>query len=178
MRDFANLSSSKKNKRKKYKTKYSQAASIGFNNVIFLVSISVVFIFGSFLYFDTNVEEIRPRPITNQVVIDFPERLQNDLVLIESDFKNFDSGQCIFFLQVETYGVKKYANEALNIILNGSNLNNVYIEEVLLKKYQNKIFYRVLLGPFDNKSLVNNAREDIIGLGFSPMVKQRCKDKQ
>ena len=177
MRDFANLSSSKKNKRKKYKTKYSQAASIGFNNVIFLVSISVVCIFGSFLYFDTNVEEIRPRPITNQVIIDFPERLQNDLILIESDFKNSDSGQCIFFLQVETYGVKKYANEALNIILNGSNLNNVYIEEVLLKKYQNKIFYRVLLGPFDNKSSVNNAREDIIGLGFSPMVKQRCKDK-
>ena len=35
---------------------------------------------------------------------------------------------------LETYGVKKYANEALNIILNGSNLNNVYIEEVLLKK--------------------------------------------
>ena len=104
--------------------------------------------------------------------------LQNDLVLIESDFKNFGSGQCIFFLQVETYGVKKYANEALNIILNGSNLNNVYIEEVLLKKYQNKIFYRVLLGPFDNKSSVNNAREDIIGLGFSPMVKQRCKDKE
>ena len=178
MKDFASLSSSKKNKRKKYKTKYTQTASIGFNNVIFLVSISVVCIFGSFLYFDTNVEEIRPRPISNQVVIDFPERLQNDLVLIESDFKNFDSGQCIFFLQVETYGVKKYANEALNIILNGSNLNNVYIEEVLLKKYQNKIFYRVLLGPFDNKSSVNNAREDIIGLGFSPMVKQRCKDKQ
>ena len=178
MRDFANLSSSKKNKRKKYKTKYSQAASIGFNNVIFLVSISVVCIFGSFLYFDTNVEEIRPRPITNQVVIDFPERLQNDLVLIESDFKNFNSGQCIFFLQVETYGVKKYANEALDIILDGSNLNNVYIDEVLLKKYQNKIFYRVLLGPFENKSSVNNAREDIIGLGFSPIVKQRCKDKQ
>ena len=178
MKDFANLSSTKKNKRNKYKTKYSQAASIGFNNVIYLVSISVVCIFGSFLYFDTNIEEIRPRPISNQVVIDFPERLQNDLVLIESDFKNFNSGQCIFFLQVETYGIKKYANEALDIILNGSNLKNAYIEEVLLKKYQNKIFYRVLLGPFDNKSSVNNAREDIIGLGFSPMVKQRCRDKQ
>jgi hypothetical protein len=178
MRDFANLSSSKKNKRKKYKTKHTQTASIGFTNLIFLISISIVCVLGSFLYFDTNIEEVRPRPITNQVVIDFPERLQNDLVLIESDFKNFDSGQCIFFLQVETYGVKKYANEALNIILNGSNLNNAYIEEVLLKKYQNKIFYRVLLGPFKNKSSVNNAREDIIGLGFSPMVKQRCKDKQ
>ena len=178
MKDFANLSSSKKNKRKKYKVKHSQAASIGFPNVIFLISISIICIFGSFFYFDTNVEEVRPRPITNQVIIDFPERLQNNLVLIESDFKSFDSGQCIFFLQVETYGIKKYANEALNIILNGSNLNNVYIDEVLLKKYQNKIFYRVLLGPFDNKSSVNNAREDIIGLGFSPMVKQRCKDKQ
>jgi len=177
MKDFANLSSSKENKRKKYKTKYTQTASIGFPNLIFLISISIVCVFGSFLYFDTNIEEVRPRPITNQVVIDFPERLQNDLVLIESDFKNFDSGQCIFFLQVETYGVKKYANEALDIILNGSNLNNAYIEEVLLKKYQNKIFYRVLLGPFENKSSVNNAREDIIGLGFSPMVKQRCKDK-
>ena len=98
--------------------------------------------------------------------------------MIESDFKSFDSGQCIFFLQVETYGVKKYANEAVDIIQNGSNLNNFYIEEVLLKKYENKIFYRVLLGPFDNKSSVNNAREDIIGLGFSPMVKQRCRDKQ
>ena len=178
MRDFANLSSSKKNKRKKYKAKHYQAASIGLPNVIFLISISIICIFGSFFYFDTNVEEVRPRPITNQVIIDFPERLQNDLVLIESDFKSFNSGQCIFFLQVETYGIKKYANEALDIIQNGSNLNNIYIEEVLLKKYQNKIFYRVLLGPFDNKSSVNNAREDIIGLGFSPMVKQRCKDKQ
>ena len=178
MRDFANLSSSKKNKRKKYKTKHTQTVSIGFPNLIFLISISIVCVFGSFLYFDTNIEEVRPRPITNQVVIDFPERLQNDLVLIESDFKSFNSGQCIFFLQVETYGVKKYANEALDIIQSGSNLNNFYIEEVLLKKYENKIFYRVLLGPFDNKSSVNNAREDIIGLGFSPMVKQRCKDKQ
>ena len=178
MKDFANLSSSKKNKRKKYKTKHSQTASIGFPNLVFLISISIICIFGSFFYFDTSIEEVRPRPISNQVVIDFPERLQNDLVLIESDFKNFNSGQCIFFLQVETYGIKKYANEALDIILNGSNLKNAYIEEVLLKKYQNKIFYRVLLGPFDNKSSVNNAREDIIGLGFSPMVKQRCRDKQ
>ena len=79
MRDFANLSSSKKNKRKKYKTKHSQAASIEFPNVIFLISISIICIFGSFFYFDTNVEEVRPRSITNQVIIDFPERLQNDL---------------------------------------------------------------------------------------------------
>jgi len=55
MRDFANLSSSKKNKRKKYKTKHPQAASIEFPNVIFLISISIICIFGSFFYFDTNV---------------------------------------------------------------------------------------------------------------------------
>ena len=178
MRDFANLSSSKNNKRKKFKSKHSKAASVGFDNAVFLISLSVVCVFSSFFYFDTSVEEVRPRPINNKVVIDFPERLQNDLVLIESDFKNFESNPCIFLLQVETYGVKKYANEALDIILNESILTNVYIEEIVLKKYQNKIFYRVLLGPFDNKSSVNNAREDIIGLGFSPMVKQRCKDKQ
>ena len=79
MRDFANLSSSEKNKRKKYKTKHSQTASIGFPNLIFLISISIICIFGSFFYFDTNVEEFRPRPITNQVIIDFPERLFGSL---------------------------------------------------------------------------------------------------
>ena len=40
-----------------------------------------------------------------------------------------------------------------------------------------KIFYRVLMGPYGNRSEVNNARERLIKRGYSPLVRQSCSKK-
>jgi hypothetical protein len=37
-----------------------------------------------------------------------------------------------------------------------------------------KILFGVMLGPFMNKSDINNAREVVIRIGLSPLIKTKC----
>jgi hypothetical protein len=48
---------------------------------------------------------------------------------------------------------------------------NPFIEEI---DKIDQILFGVMLGPFLNKSDVNNAREIVIRIGLSPIIKTKC----
>ena len=37
-----------------------------------------------------------------------------------------------------------------------------------------RVLFGIMLGPYKNKSEVNNAREVIVRIGLSPIVKTKC----
>ena len=48
---------------------------------------------------------------------------------------------------------------------------NPFIEEI---DKIDQILFGVMLGPFFNKSDVNNAREVVIRIGLTPIIKTKC----
>ena len=75
-------------------------------------------------------------------------------------------------LQIETYGRKIYAQEELtNILKLGL---QPYIDNYFSSKEPGKAYFRLMSGPYKNKSAVNNAREILIKSGKSPLIRQRC----
>ena len=54
---------------------------------------------------------------------------------------------------------------------------NAYIEKAFSPASPGQTFYRVLSGPYPNKSSVNNAREKLIKNGSRPLILTRCKTK-
>ena len=73
-------------------------------------------------------------------------------------------------LQVEAYGKENFASEML-YKLTSMNLNP-YIEKI---DSIDRVLFGVMLGPYKNKSEVNNAREVVIRIGLSPIIKTRCE---
>ena len=51
---------------------------------------------------------------------------------------------------------------------------NAYIELFYSTNDPNKPLYRILSGPFENKSLVNNARDMLIKNGRKPLILKKC----
>ena len=61
----------------------------------------------SFMYLDTDIDEIEPRKNLNNITIDFPTSLIENSILIESaDEESFMS--CEYFVLIGAYGNKKY----------------------------------------------------------------------
>ena len=113
------------------------------------------------------------REINNEIEFNFPTKFKENEILIEID-EVINEIACIYFLQVETYGKKEYAYETLEDV---SGDGDAVIDEVNSVARPGKIFYRVLMGPYGNRSEVNNARERLIKRGYSPLVRQSCSKK-
>ncbi len=176
MKDFANRKTYKKsntlsNTRASFKSK-KNTAQISFSIIGSLVLCSFFLIFFSNFYFDTDIKLIEPREETNSVRIDFPSSLLEDNVLVETFSSLEDFSNCSFFVQVETFGEKKYAYETTNSL---NEIKDIFIDEIQNTSNPGKIFYRVMNGPFENRSAANNSKEIIVKLGFSPMVRTICK---
>jgi hypothetical protein len=75
---------------------------------------------------------------------------------------------------LKPYGRKEYAKETLKDVINDG---EAIIDEVNSVARPGKIFYRVLMGPYQNRSAVNNSRERIAKKGYSPLVRQSCITK-
>ena len=50
----------------------------------------------------------------------------------------------------------------------------VTIDNYFSSKDPGKAYFRLMSGPYENKSAVNNAREILIKSGRSPLIRQRC----
>ena len=96
-----------------------------------------------------------------------------DEILIEID-ESMKNISCTYYLQVETYGRKEFAKETLKDVMDDGEAS---IDEVNSVARPGKIFYRVLMGPYENRSAVNNSRERIAKKGYSPLVRQSCITK-
>ena len=101
-------------------------------------------------------------------------KVEENEILIKVDAQNNNNVSCIYLLQVDTYGKKEYANETLEAV---KNEGEAIIDEVDSVARPGKIFYRVLIGPYANRSQVNNSRERLIEKGYSPLVRQSCSKK-
>ena len=65
--------------------------------------------------------------------------------------------------------IEKFASEMLYI------LNSMDLEPFIEKIDSiDRVLFGIMLGPYKNKSEVNNAREVIVRIGLSPIVKTKC----
>ena len=177
MKDFAKrkAQANKKNLRSRhsFKARHIQDKVIPNSQILILLFLALLSAITSIYYFNSDIKIFEPREISNEIEFNFPIKLQENEILIEID-QSLKNIECTYFLQVETYGKKEFANETLNNIMNDG---EAIIDEVNSVARPGKIFYRVLMGPYKNRSAVNNSRERITKKGYSPLVRQSCIKK-
>ena len=78
-------------------------------------------------------------------------------------------------MQIGAYGNKKYALEAKNMLQ--TEIEKISINEVYSTIQSGKLLSSVISGPYENKSLANNAKEKITKTGFDPRLRTLCKQK-
>ena len=175
MKDYAKRNSSIKNNINVKKTIFrskKKSASVVSSNVLFgLLLISSMLAVISFTYFDTDIKSVVPRENLNNITIDFPTSLIKNSVLIESkDDLSFMS--CEYFVQIGAYGNKKYAYEAKEIL---NDIKLISINEIYSASNPSKLLHSVLSGPYENRSVANNVKEQITKSGFDPRLRTLCK---
>ena len=175
MKDYAKRNSSIKNNINVKKTIFrskKKSASVVSSNVLFgLLLISSMLAVISFTYFDTDIKSVVPRENLNNITIDFPTSLIKNSILIESkDDLSFMS--CEYFVQIGAYGNKKYAYEAKEIL---NDIKLISINEIYSASNPSKLLHSVLSGPYENRSVANNVKEQITKSGFDPRLRTLCK---
>ena len=77
-----------------------------------------------------------------------------------------------YFLQIESYGRRIYAQEQLTSILTFD--LEAYVEKTFSSSQPDKPLFRVMSGPYKTKSEVNNAREILIKNDRQPFILKKC----
>ena len=176
MKDFAkrinSKNSSKKNKsvNQKFITKKSFKNPFSLKTGLTLAIFSALGAFVLISSMNTDVKKIAGLDITSNIEFSYPVGLKEDWIYTEDLDRSNE--ECNYILQIETYGRKIYAQEELtNILKLGL---QPYINNYFSYKEPGKAYYRLMSGPYDSKSAVNNAREILIKSGRSPLIRQRC----
>ena len=176
MKDFAkrinNKKSSKKNKsvNQRFITKKSFKNPFSLKTGLTIVIISAIGAFVLINSMNTDVEKMAGLNITSNIEFSYPVGLTEDWVYTEDLDRSNE--ECNYILQIETYGRKIYAQEELANILKLD--LQPYIDNYFSSKEPGKAYFRLMSGPYENKSAVNNAREILIKSGRSPLIRQRC----
>ena len=175
MKDYAKRNSSIKNninvKKTIFRSKKKSAPVVSSNVLFGLLLISSMLAVISFTYFDTDIKSVVPRENLNNITIDFPTSLIENSILIESkDDLSFMS--CEYFVQIGAYGNKKYAYEAKEIL---NDIKLISINEIYSASNPSKLLHSVLSGPYENRSVANNVKEQITKSGFDPRLRTLCK---
>lgn len=175
MRDYAKRNSSKRNnirsKKTVFRSKKKNISVISDKLLLGLLLMSATLAAVSFMYFDTDIDVIEPRKNLNNIIIDFPTSLIKNSILIESSQKeSFMS--CEYFVQIGAYGNKKYAYEAKEIL---NDIKLISINEIYGASNPSKLLHSVLSGPYENRSVANNIKEQITKSGFDPRLRTLCK---
>ena len=175
MKDYAKRNSSIKNNINVKKTIFrskKKSASVVSSNVLFgLLLISSMLAVISFTYFDTDIKSVVPRENLNNITIDFPTSLIENSILIESN-DDLSFMLCKYFVQIGAYGNKKYAYEAKEIL---NDIKLISINEIYGASNPSKLLHSVLSGPYENRSVANNIKEQITKSGFDPRLRTLCK---
>jgi cell division protein FtsN len=101
----------------------------------------------------------------------YPIELAKDTVLIELEGIVVEE-DCEYLVQIESYGKRVYAQEQLSSLL-ALGLES-YVEKTFSSKLPDKPLFRVMSGPYLNKSEVNNARELLMKNGRQPLIYKKC----
>ena len=176
MKDFAKRINSKKSSKKnksvnqRFITKKSFKNPFGLKTGLALVIISAIGAFVLINSMNSDVKKMMRLDINSNIEFSYPVGLTEDWVYTEDLDRSNE--ECNYILQIETYGRKIYAQEELtNILKLGL---QPYIDNYFSSKEPGKPYFRLMSGPYENKSAVNNAKEILIKSGRSPLIRQRC----
>ena len=128
-------------------------------------------LFASNLILQTDVVNIRSTVINPKVEFLYPVELAKDTMLIELEGIVVEE-DCEYLIQIESYGKRVYAQEQLAFLLSMG--MESYVEKTFSSKQPEKPLFRVMSGPYLNKSEVNNARELLIKNNRQPLIYKKC----
>ena len=175
MKDFAKKHPINKSKTKRVRpalrAKRELNQPLKIKHLFIIASLSALFLLASNIILQTDVVNIRGNVSNPTVEFLYPIDLANDTVLIDLEGIVVEE-DCEYLVQIESYGRRIYAQEQLSSLLS-LGLES-YVEKTFSSKQPDKPLFRVMSGPYFNKSEVNNARELLIKNGRQPLIYKKC----
>ena len=175
MKDFAKKHPINKLKARRVKTSLRAKRELNqplkIKHLFMIAAVSALLLFASNIILQTDVINIRGNVVNPTVEFLYPIELAKDTVLIELEGIVVEE-DCEYLIQIESYGKRVYAQEQLSSLLS-LGLES-YVEKTFSSKQPDKPLFRVMSGPYSNKSQVNNARELLIKNGRQPLIYKKC----
>ena len=175
MKDFAKKHPINKPKARRVKTSLRAKRELNqplkIKHLFFIAAVSALLLFASNLILQTDVVNIRGDVNNPTIEFLYPVDLAKDTVLIELEGIVVEE-DCEYLIQIESYGKRIYAQEQLSSLIS-LGLES-YVEKTFSSKQPDKPLFRVMSGPYSNKSQVNNARELLIKNGRQPLIYKKC----
>ena len=175
MKDFAKKHPINKPKTRRVKTSLRAKRELNqplkIKHLFVIAAVSALLLFASNQILQTDVVNIRGDVRNPTIEFLYPIELAKDTVLIELDGIVVEE-DCEYLIQIESYGKRVYAQEQLGSLLS-LGLES-YVEKTFSSKQPDKPLFRVMSGPYLNKSEVNNARELLIKNGRQPLIYKKC----
>ena len=175
MKDFAKKHPVNKLKPRRVKTalraKRDLNQPLKIKHLFTIGAMSALLLFASNLILQTDIVNIRSKVSNPSIEFLYPEELAKDTVLIELEGIVVEE-DCEYLIQIESYGKRVYAQEQLSSLLS-LGLES-YVEKTFSSKQPDKPLFRVMSGPYLNKSEVNNARELLMKNGRQPLIYKKC----
>ena len=175
MKDYAKKHPINKPKTRRVKTSLRAKREINqplqIKHLIIIAAASAMVLFASNLILQTDVVNIRSTVSNPKVEFLYPVELAKDTMLIEIEGIVVEE-DCKYLIQIESYGKRVYAQEQLTFLLSLG--MESYVEKTFSSKQPEKPLFRVMSGPYLNKSEVNNARELLIKNNRQPLIYKKC----
>ena len=174
MKDFAKKHPINKSKAKRVKTSLRAKRELNqplkIKHLLLIAAMSALLLFASNIILQTDVVSIRGNVSNPKVEFLYPIELAKDTVLIELE-GIVVAEDCEYLVQIESYGKRVYAQEQLSSLLA---LGLESYEKTFSSKQPDRPLFRVMSGPYFNKSEVNNARELLMKNGRQPLIYKKC----
>ena len=175
MKDFAKKHPINRSKSKRIKTslraKRKLHQPLQIKHLISIACISALLLIASNYILQTDVMNMRSNVDSPQITFLYPQELENDALLIDLEGIVVEE-DCEYLIQIESYGRRIYAQEQLGSLLS-LGLSS-YVEKTFSSSQPDKPLFRVMSGPYRNKSAVNNARELLIKNNRQPLIFKKC----
>ena len=175
MKDFAKKHPINKSKAKRIKTSLRAKREINqplkIKHFFVIVAMSALLLLASNVILQTDVVNLRSNVSSPKVEFLYPIDLAKDTVLIELEGIVVEEN-CEYLIQIESYGKRVYAQEQLSSLLSLGMQS--YVEKTFSSSQPEKPLFRVMSGPYLNKSEVNNARELLIKNNRQPLIYKKC----
>ena len=175
MKDFAKKHPINKSKAKRAKTSLRAKRELNqplkIKHLLLIAAMSALLLFASNIILQTDVVSIRGNVSNPKVEFLYPIELAKDTVLVELE-GIVVAEDCEYLVQIESYGKRVYAQEQLSSLL-ALGLES-FVEKTFSSKQRDRPLFRVMSGPYFNKSEVNNARELLMKNGRQPLIYKKC----
>ena len=176
MKDFAKKHPVNKSKHKKstatLRARRELNQPLKIKHFFIVAGMAAILLISSKFLLQTDVKNLRGNVTNPTVEFFYPTDLEGDTVLIDKLKGIVTEENCEYFLQIETYGKRIYAQEQLGFMLNLE--IQAYVERTFSSSMPGKTLFRVMSGPYKTKSEVNNAREVMVKNNRQPLLIKKC----